>query len=218
MSVSRSLTVFVVQIQHLIFFSSKALCVKKTKTTNKANLYIHKSQCHVPLLHSLQHLASPDSSLCIPHCVFDTHCRRWQCHFPEVLNRVCAASQSPRSSFCPVGPLQHRLRTEIGHTPVWTSEPGGGHLAAGMRVLDLERPCLHPPHLPHLRLRDCCKETCRGVVGGATSLIALHYFWPPTYHSPLPPVSSSPCICQGEKDWHMHCLQLLHSVHLEFMS
>lgn len=41
---------------------------------------------------------------------------------------------------------------------------------------------------PHLRLRDCCKEICRGVVGGATSLISLHYFWPPTYHTPLHPV------------------------------
>lgn len=39
--------------------------------------------------------------------------------------------------------------------------------------------------VPHLRLRNCCKETCRGVVGGATSLTSLHYFWP-TYHTPPP--------------------------------
>lgn len=33
-------------------------------------MYIHKSRCHVSLLHSLQHLASPDSSLCVPHLCF----------------------------------------------------------------------------------------------------------------------------------------------------
>lgn len=126
-----------------------------------------------------------------------------QCHFSEVLNwnRLCAVSWSPRSSFRPLGLLQHQLRTEIGgRTPVRTSEPGGGHLAAGWEcwicsVLVYIRPLLH------LRLWDCCKD-CRGVVGGATSLISLRSFWT-TYISrpliPSPPPHPHPYLSRRER-------------------
>lgn len=54
--------VFVVQIHRLIFFSSEAHRVWRKKK------YVHQSRCHVSLLYSLQRLASPDSSLGVPHC------------------------------------------------------------------------------------------------------------------------------------------------------
>lgn len=171
----------------------------------------------VSLLHSLQRLASPDSSLCVPLCFWHSlqkvtmpffwSLKQSLCCFPVPTQQLLPSRSAPARA--ENGDWTH---TSLDQWARW--RPSGCRDASAGFGASL---FTSTPPPPHLRLRDCCKETCRGVVGGATSLIALHYFWPPTYHSPLHPVSS-PCICQGEKDWHMHCFQLLHSVHLEFMS
>lgn len=117
-----------------------------------------------------------------------------QCHFSEVLNwnRLCAVSWSPRSSFRPLGLLQHQLRTEIGgRTPVRTSEPGGGHLAAGWEcwicsVLVYIRP---PPPFETVRLlQRLSRHGRRRHLPHLSSLFLDHlHITPPYTQSPTPP-------------------------------
>ena len=153
---------------------------------------------------------------CVSHAVFPHSLQKvTSAIFPEVLsrNRLWAASRSLRCSFRLLGLLQHQLRTEIGgHTPVRTSEPGGGQMRAAFSASFFTS--------APSSIWDCetvAKKRCRGVVGSATSLISSlfsdHLHITPQYPGPHPTL-----ICQGEKDWHMHCFQLLHSVHLEFIS
>lgn len=135
----------------------------------------------MPCFSFAQCLASPDSSLC--PTLFHTHYRRWPMPF--------FSSLKLKQTLCCLPVPAQQLRTEIGgRTSVRTSEPGGGRLAAGMRVLDLQRPCLHPPP-PPFETETVAKRR-RGVVGVATSLFSLHSFFdhlhitPPYTQPPSP--------------------------------
>lgn len=135
----------------------------------------------MPCLSFAQCLASPDSSLC--PTLFHTHYRRWPMPFFWSLKL--------KQTLCCLPVPAQQLRTEIGgRTSVRTSEPGGGRLAAGMRVLDLQRPCLHPPP-PPFETETVAKRR-RGVVGVATSLISLHSFLTTYISHPLIPSPPPP--------------------------